>query len=679
MKKRILSFLLLAAMICFGIAPAAAFAKETHTSVWDGNSAAESYQSGDGSAAAPYEIATAEQFAYFAKQIANGKGTDASYVLAADLDMTATSWTPIGMDIYSNYAMGNYFQGKFDGQGHSVKYKISDLESTETYSAIGLFGYAAGEIKDLIVEGTISDLPSLVCVSVGGIAGLFDGDIVNCVSKVDFTLTDGKTNQCRFGGITGEHLSGTIENSLYSGEINLTFSECYADLYVGGIAGSVYGGKIYACKNKGNIALANTESNKINNGNAGGIVGIAITGYKAFTSEIQDCYNEGAVSAQSFAGGIAAKAHAIFSETHNVDVCVKISNCYSSASVVAGLPDSGCAICPDVETFNYADNDASATAIVENCYYTVGEDENATEVPDVTEIYAKLCAASVDGLWIKDAKGTPRLFWKLKAAATPTATFSATGDSCGVLGGVDASVKYSTDGGNTWFDVSDTSVEITGVSADNDVKVYRVGDMLTTSDSEVQTIDITKAQKPTVAKSDCTTLAQNDGSITGLDNTMEYRAEDDATWTSVSGESVTGLAVGKYYVRVKAQGNALASECAQIVIEKHVCAAGADDWHYDSTEHWNACDCGEKQNKAEHTFKWITDKYATADESGWHHEECSVCGYAKAGVEIPKLNDGNNPSTGDDGDVLLYLALILLSSGAAVVAVGERKKKYSKK
>lgn len=40
-------------------------------------------------------------------------------------------------------------------------------------------------------------------------------------------------------------------------------------------------------------------------------------------------------------------------------------------------------------------------------------------------------------------------------------------------------------------------------------------------------------------------------------------------------------------------------------------------------------------NVAEHTFTWVTDKEATATEKGSKHEECTVCGYEKAAVEIP--------------------------------------------
>lgn len=59
------------------------------------------------------------------------------------------------------------------------------------------------------------------------------------------------------------------------------------------------------------------------------------------------------------------------------------------------------------------------------------------------------------------------------------------------------------------------------------------------------------------------------------------------------------------------------------------------DWHSDDSNHWNTCACGAKLNEAAHTFEWVIDKEATETEAGSKHEECTVCGYAKAAVEIP--------------------------------------------
>ena len=78
----------------------------------------------------------------------------------------------------------------------------------------------------------------------------------------------------------------------------------------------------------------------------------------------------------------------------------------------------------------------------------------------------------------------------------------------------------------------------------------------------------------------------------------------------------------------------------------HSCSTA---WKYDSTNHWHECTCGDKADTAAHTFKWITDKEATADEKGSKHEECTVCGYKKAAIEESenKTQPNHIPKTGD--------------------------------
>lgn len=112
----------------------------------------------------------------------------------------------------------------------------------------------------------------------------------------------------------------------------------------------------------------------------------------------------------------------------------------------------------------------------------------------------------------------------------------------------------------------------------------------------------------------------------------------------------------------------------------------------DETNHWNTCSCcTEKQNTATHTFEWKTDKEATATEKGSKHEECTVCGYKKAAVEIPttgtatepttpmKPENPNSPQTGDNSIMGLWIALLFVS-GAGVVGttVFSRKRKSTR-
>ena len=66
------------------------------------------------------------------------------------------------------------------------------------------------------------------------------------------------------------------------------------------------------------------------------------------------------------------------------------------------------------------------------------------------------------------------------------------------------------------------------------------------------------------------------------------------------------------------------------------------EWKYDETNHWHECECGNKADITAHTFKQIIDKEATATEKGSKHEECTVCGYKKAAVDISAIGFGSS-------------------------------------
>ena len=109
-------------------------------------------------------------------------------------------------------------------------------------------------------------------------------------------------------------------------------------------------------------------------------------------------------------------------------------------------------------------------------------------------------------------------------------------------------------------------------------------------------------------------------------------------------------------------------------------------WKCDGTNHWHECACGDKADTAAHTFKWVTDKEATAIEKGSKHEECTVCGYKKAAAEIPATGSGSgsasqptkpgstgSPQTGDSSSVL-WLAILCISGVLGVLGVAGKKK-----
>ena len=129
-----------------------------------------------------------------------------------------------------------------------------------------------------------------------------------------------------------------------------------------------------------------------------------------------------------------------------------------------------------------------------------------------------------------------------------------------------------------------------------------------------------------------------DGSIDGIDNTYEWKAEAASDYQRIAeGEtSVKGLAAGKYSVRLKADRNHNASEALTVEVKDGPKKADGNGWKHDDAEHWNTCTCGKEDvDRAKHDFEWVVDQAAAADKPGSKRERCKTCGYERDSVEIP--------------------------------------------
>lgn len=169
--------------------------------------------------------------------------------------------------------------------------------------------------------------------------------------------------------------------------------------------------------------------------------------------------------------------------------------------------------------------------------------------------------------------------------------------------------------------------------------------------------------------------------IAKLSHTLKKTDKVEATCTTDGKDAYyTCESCGKHFSDTEGKNEITKLEEYGIILAtKH--EAGTE-WKHNETAHWNECmnNCGEKLNKAAHTFEWVIDKEATATKAGSKHEECTVCGYEKAAVEIPVTGtDTTSPKTGDNSNIALWLAL-LMAAGAALTgtAVYSRKRKYSR-
>ena len=241
--------------------------------------AATSFAGGTGEENDPYQISTAAQLAYLAKQV--NEGTDYQRVhfrLVSDLDLSGKEWTPIGTD-------GKIFWGGFDGGGHT----ITGMTIKGDRDYVGLFG----ECKNFTAS---SSYIKSVTVKRANISG-----------------------HSHVGAIAGE---GANISDCYSIENTICAAWC-----VGGICGSLTG-NISGCYNSSSVS---------GNSTAGGIMGSA--SYERTVGVVEYCYNIGAVTVRqqdSSVGGITgASAH-----RYNISNCLNCGKITGNGKNVGGIAGS---------------------------------------------------------------------------------------------------------------------------------------------------------------------------------------------------------------------------------------------------------------------------------------------------------------------------------------------------
>lgn len=225
-----------------------------------------------------YEIRSAEQLAYIAKQVNSGATTykDKYFKQTANIKLGGYEWVPIGTDL--NYS----FCGNYDGQNYKIEGVVINAPEKGRQ---GLFGVAQGEIRNVILQSgrIIGDW------TVGGIVGESDGTVTNCKNYAHVEGVFG------VGGIAG-YLEGLeLSNCVNYGSIVATADSYYSDSEVGGICGG--------------IAMADHLKNCINYGEitgnlscVGGVFGYIETDYTI----VESCVNYGIVNASSGrVGGVA--------------------------------------------------------------------------------------------------------------------------------------------------------------------------------------------------------------------------------------------------------------------------------------------------------------------------------------------------------------------------------------
>ena len=224
---------------------------------------------GDGSLAAPYEIANFDNLVWVSE---NTTVWGQNFIQTADIDASFTSdpsfngglgWSPIGT--FSHNANWFYtdlsFYGVYNGQGHT----ISNLYiNRPTEERIGLFGSVGKNSAGLVTDVHLIN----VNINANDFAGAVVGQLFTMVDKSSATGTVSSAYAWAFslGGIAGQIEFGS-EISLSSANVSVTGTGTGANKF-GGFCGT----------NGGTISNSYAVGSVTANAGAGGFVGADVFG-----------------------------------------------------------------------------------------------------------------------------------------------------------------------------------------------------------------------------------------------------------------------------------------------------------------------------------------------------------------------------------------------------------------
>lgn len=272
----------------------------TNWDIWDGSYTYDWYYGHQNDN--DFYLNSASDLAGLASLVQNGNGFGYKTVhLMCDINLADINWTPIGFN-------DRWFYGSFNGHDHSVV----GLRRDDKTNNNGLFGqFYGGTLCNLAVKGTMYG-----DYNTGGVVGNLErGCLYNIYSEV--TIRNAADDFA--GGIVGKcGYAGFIEHCTQNAKVNSNDQDNHrggivgytdgnvrycvnnARVYcnwncVGGIAGTLSGGRVDYCANYGTVGGGDYAER------IGGIVGESKN-----QGTIYGCYNEGTVFSDDddYVGGI---------------------------------------------------------------------------------------------------------------------------------------------------------------------------------------------------------------------------------------------------------------------------------------------------------------------------------------------------------------------------------------
>ena len=224
-------------------------------------------------------------------------------------DVSGTGTSSYG-DVYAGGVCGLNYHGTIQNC-----YNTGDVSGTGTSSygyvyAGGVCGYnAGGTIENCYNTGDVSGIYGFVYA--GGVCGFNTGTIENChnAGEVSGTSTSTSSYDTVFAGGVCGYNAGTIQNCHNTGDVSGTSTSSYGSVYAGGVCGQNYHGTIQNCYNTGDVSGTSTSS--YDTVFAGGVCG------QNYRGTIQNCHNTEKVSGTSTSSNASVYAGGVCGDNEN--------------------------------------------------------------------------------------------------------------------------------------------------------------------------------------------------------------------------------------------------------------------------------------------------------------------------------------------------------------------------
>lgn len=186
--------------------------------VWDGTTKAEVTP-----VEGVYHVTTAAELAWIAEQ-SNAGEIDWNIVLDNDIDLGGKKWTPIGL--------ANYFNGNFDGQGHTISnIYLNPAASDVCCGLIGQMNKSTATVKNFTLTGEMKLTGAYTTSNCdyATIVGLINalGSLENVHSYVNIDATAAFKVANYLGGLSARAKAVAISQCSYSGAISIGASTSF--------------------------------------------------------------------------------------------------------------------------------------------------------------------------------------------------------------------------------------------------------------------------------------------------------------------------------------------------------------------------------------------------------------------------------------------------------------------